>query len=260
MAFRNSASGSRPLERRRIVRSLACLRQQRKKQSFIRSGSVWKKREIDMKHNRDTQNEDSRNEGRRKFLLLPRKGISPPAPAAEALPKRQGRIGLGTWKTQADFRQVHVTQGRKSLYEADFASGSLGWPYTRGEWLVAGGVYRQLDLGEDRRAYVGDAAWTDYTLTLQARKLGGQEGFLIFFHVHNDSNYCVWAIGGDGNTHSVLAQQARYARTVLAPEAPCRVERDRWYDLKVNVAAGRIRCWLDGKFIHKGEHRPIAAS
>ena len=28
----------------------------------------------------------------------------------------------------------------------------------------------------------GDPAWTDYTIRLKARKLGGDEGFLVLYH------------------------------------------------------------------------------
>jgi len=40
---------------------------------------------------------------------------------------------------------------------------------------VTGGVYRQGDTATGL-SYFGDENWTDYTLTLKARKLRGPEG------------------------------------------------------------------------------------
>lgn len=171
--------------------------------------------------------------------------------------KAHGRIGLGTWKTQAEFRQVRVTSNDKALFIDDFSPGSAGWPYTHGEWAVQDGAYRQTDPSEDRRAYAGGLDWTDYTLTLQARKLGGQEGFLIFFRVADPDHYCVWALGGDGNTRTVLAKQVGTAATRLDPGGMCHIDSNRWYDLKVSVSGAHIRCWLDGKIIHDVVVQPL---
>ncbi len=169
-----------------------------------------------------------------------------------------GRIGLGTWKTQAEFRQVSVNSGGKMLYVDDFRVGLTGWPITKGEWTVQDGMYSQMDMGEDRRAYVGDPQWSDYTLSLQARKLSGQEGFLIFFRVTDSDHYCVWALGGDGNTHYVLAKQVGKTGTRLAPTAASHIDAKRWYDIRVTVQGPRIRCWLDGALIHDVTVQPSA--
>jgi hypothetical protein len=160
-----------------------------------------------------------------------------------------GRIGLGTWKTQAEFRQVSVNSGDKMLYVDDFRVGMTGWPVTKGEWAVQDGMYTQMDMGEDRRAYVGDPQWGDYTLSLQARKLSGEEGFLIFFRVTSSDHYCVLALGGDGNTHHVLAKQVGEIGTRLAPSVPGHIEAKRWYDIRITVQGAHIRCWLDEALI-----------
>ena len=171
-----------------------------------------------------------------------------------------GRIGLGTWKTQAEFRQVTVNSGGKMLYVDDFRVGLTGWPITKGEWAVQDGVYCQTDMGEDRRAYVGDPSWSDYTLSLQARKMSGQEGFLIFFRVTDSDHYCVWAIGADGNTDHVLAKQVGETGTRLAVYGSGHIVSKRWYDIRVMVQGAHIRCWLDGALIHDITVQPSASN
>ena len=37
---------------------------------------------------------------------------------------------------------------------------------------------------------------------------------------------------------------------VAAPSVEGRIETGRWYDIKVENIAGRVRCWLDGKLVH----------
>jgi alpha-L-arabinofuranosidase len=91
----------------------------------------------------------------------------------------RGAVGLGTWETQAEFRNLKVVSAQgETLFAADFGQGAAGWRTVRGAWQATEGVYRQTELAQDCRAVAGDPAWTDYTITLQARKLGGAEGFL----------------------------------------------------------------------------------
>ena len=45
-----------------------------------------------------------------------------------------GAIGLGTWSTEAEFKDIRVTAADKTLLAADFAQGSPGWKPFRGQW------------------------------------------------------------------------------------------------------------------------------
>ena len=61
---------------------------------------------------------------------------------------------------------------------------------------------RQNSAGvEDARLMVGDANWNDYTLSLKARKTGGDEGFLIMFQVPNSESKSWLNLGGWDNTN-----------------------------------------------------------
>src|SRR5450759_938286 len=49
----------------------------------------------------------------------------------------RGSIGLGTMNSQAEFKDVKVTQGEKVLYASDFAKGVTEWRSGRGgQWSV----------------------------------------------------------------------------------------------------------------------------
>ena len=158
-----------------------------------------------------------------------------------------GAVGVGTWTTQAEYKDIVVTQGDKVLYKSDFAKGSEGWKFVTGNWKVEDGVLKQSSRDENCRAVVGDPSWTDYTITLKARKTGGGEGFLVLFRVASDNGYAWWNIGGWGNSRHAI----EWARSQIGRAEDGSIQTDKWYDVKVEVGdGGRIKCYLDGKLIH----------
>ncbi len=162
-------------------------------------------------------------------------------------PPPSGGIGVGTWNTEAEFKDIKVTApGGTVLFTSDFDHGvTNGWKFLgNGDWSMQDGALRQTVARDNSRALAGDRSWTDYTLELKARKLGGSEGFLILFHVQNDQQRSWWNVGGWGDTQSAVEMD----ETMDAK--PSHIETGRWYDLKVQVRGDRIRCWLDGRLVH----------
>ena len=170
------------------------------------------------------------------------------APPVAAVPLPKGKIGVATWATQAEFKDISVTQGGKTLYAKDFATGDGDWTLGSGQWQAVDGVLRQTSDAIDCRAEAGDTSWGDYTYHLQARKLGGKEGFLIQFHVQNDANRVWWNIGGWNNERSALQTFHDGGMREIGTTQNT-VETNRWYDVRVEVKGYRIRCFLDGKLV-----------
>lgn len=176
------------------------------------------------------------------------------APVSSSLPS--GKVGVATWATQAEFRDVQVTQGGKTLYATDFAQGAGDWTLGQGQWAAQNGVLSQTGGQTNDRATAGDTAWTDYTYHVQARKLSGREGFLIAFHYKDDANLVWWNIGGWGNTHTAIEQIHNGSNTQLGPDVPLTVETGRWYDIRIELQGRQIRCFLDGKLIEEVTDTP----
>jgi alpha-L-arabinofuranosidase len=176
---------------------------------------------------------------------------------ATAVTEPRGAIGLGTWATQAEYRDVTVTHNGQTLFAADFTQGATGWRVVRGDWQVVDGAYRQNGLATDCRAVAGDPNWRDYTLSLRARKLGGAEGFLIMFRVRDDDNWNWWNLGGWGNSKHAVEQCVAGGKSIVSNEVPGSIETGRWYDIRIEVQGTRIRCYLDGKLIHDFEEKPL---
>ncbi len=184
--------------------------------------------------------------------------LVPQGVAPVAAPMPSGKIGVATWATQAEFKDVQVTQGDKTLYATDFAQGATDWTLGQGQWAARNGVLRQTGDQTNDRATAGDTHWADYTYHVQARKLSGREGFLIAFHYRDDANLIWWNIGGWGNTRTGIEQLHNGSNTQLGPNVPLTVETGRWYDIKIEVQGRAIRCFLDGKLVEEATDTPPA--
>jgi alpha-L-arabinofuranosidase len=170
------------------------------------------------------------------------------APAAEQSSSEEGRggaIGVGTWLTQAEFKDIKVTKGDKTLFSCDFADGTKGWRLLRGDWKAQDGVLRQNSSADNVRAVAGDKSWTDYTYSLKARKLGGAEGFLILFNVRDENRKSWWNLGGWGNQRHAIEMGG-----IVGREVPGSIETGRWYDIRIETSGKTIKCYLDGKLNH----------
>ena len=162
-----------------------------------------------------------------------------------------GMIGVGTWNTAAEFKDVKVTApDGKVLFTSDFSDGTKNWQLLGegAEWKTQSGALHQTAEKEFIRALAGEKSWTDYTLTLKARKISGAEGFLILFRIGGTEDRTWWNIGGWNNT-----QDAIEAGGTLDSK-PGHIETDRWYDLKVVVSGKNVKCFLDGEIIHDTDY------
>jgi alpha-L-arabinofuranosidase len=165
-------------------------------------------------------------------------------------PVSKGTIGVGTWNAQAEYRDIQVD----------------GKPVTGGEWKPLGGdwsnqngVISQTGGGEDRRDVLSLPALSDasdYTVTLKARKTGGDEGFLVLFHNTDEQNYFWWNIGGWGNTGTAVEKAVNGQKSELGTRGKSHIETGRWYDLKIEVKASHIRCFIDGKLVQDTSEIP----
>jgi alpha-L-arabinofuranosidase len=166
------------------------------------------------------------------------------APKVGMQPK-SGFIGVGTWLTQAEFKDIKVTRGNETLFTCDFSDGTQGWQLHGGAWAVQDGALRQMANAVNVRAFAGNKSWNNYTYSLKARKLGGAEGFLIPFLVQDEDVKSWWNIGGWGNTRHGLELEG-----VVAKDVPGSIETGRWYDIRIELNGDNIKCYLDGKLIH----------
>lgn len=159
-----------------------------------------------------------------------------------------GRIGVGTYNTAAEFKDIRVERDGKMVYQSDFSKGAEGWsPETgrrnAGTWEVVDGAYRQKDRAV-AFSYFGDASWNNVTVTLKARKISGAEGFVV--SVGNaDDRRVQFNIGGWNNRQHAI----QTGDTIVTEAVRGGVDEGRWYEVRVEVRDRQVRGYLDGKLI-----------
>jgi alpha-L-arabinofuranosidase len=161
----------------------------------------------------------------------------------------KGGVGVGTWLTQAEFKDAKVTRASQVLFQGDFTAGIQGWKRAGGDWKTQDGVLVQSNLDADIRLTTGEAGWTDYTYEVKARKTGGEEGFLVLFHVEDKDNCLFLNLGGWGNTRSAIEWIRHGTKNEIGKTEPVTIETGRWYDVKIEVAGQSIKAYLDGRLI-----------
>lgn len=183
--------------------------------------------------------------------------------------KLNGRVGVSTWDTQAEFKDIEVRSTDDVLWRATLTGAGHEWTNEAGEmdklgaWAITGGALKQTSRDLGGRMVAGDATWTNYIFSLKARKLAGAEGFLIMFRVRDKGNWLWWNLGGWGNTRHGIEKCVAGGKSLLVAQDGGKIETGKWYDIRIELENDRIRCYLDNKLIHdvldNGGAAPIAA-
>lgn len=170
-----------------------------------------------------------------------------------------GGVGLGSWMTSVAYDNLKVTSNSTNevLYESDFeASTTLkddGWNLHEGDWNIKDGRLIQANTGDPYDTntgdsiYIGDTDWTDYTMTVEAEILGGNEGFIIPICFENTANHIFWNIGGWGNTVSCLQIVENNAKSgqISGTTKNLVLKKNQVYNLKVVVSGNNVKCYID---------------
>ncbi|MGN0543164.1 MAG: alpha-L-arabinofuranosidase C-terminal domain-containing protein [Acutalibacteraceae bacterium] len=170
-----------------------------------------------------------------------------------------GRVGVGTWYTAAQFDNVKIVSNKsgKTLGSDRFTVNDFWWNWdnaTDGEFKITGGKLVQGSTwmpysNTGTVAYYGCDGWTDYTYTVEATKLDGEEGFIIPFAVKDTKNCFFWNIGGWQNTVSCLQRIENGVKTgrIQGTVKPFTAETGKTYNLKVVVSGTAVKCYIDGE-------------
>jgi len=160
-----------------------------------------------------------------------------------------GAIGVGSWNTTVEYKDIVVTSNNLVLYRSDFADeGTKNWKLVDGRWSARDGVLAQTAIQKNCRAILGPTSWANYTITLRARKTGGDEGFLVLFNWLDDRNFTWFNVGRWGGT-ACVEQYVDGNSSILGNEVPQAIENDIWYDLRVVVTGPRVECYVNGNLI-----------
>lgn len=152
----------------------------------------------------------------------------------------KGALGVGTFASEVEFKDISLTQNGQTVS----LDNAPGWKPKSGRWSRADGVYRQSsrDANEIWSFLAGD--FGDKTINLKARKVAGDEGFLVSLGEIDGLRIQV-NFGGWGN--SIHAIQINSAEAVASTRG--KIETGRWYDVRVETENRTVRAYLDGKLV-----------
>lgn len=158
-----------------------------------------------------------------------------------------GRFGFGSWNTQVEFKDVKVTREDGTVVSLDLNNSVE----TEGAWTLENGVLSQTSMKTPAKYIVDGFSGNQFTLECKARKVGGHEGFLIYFGLSQDNKQgFVYNVAG-WNNQTTAIEGVSDGRTsgVVSDRVSQSLENDRWYDVKMVVTPQQSELYMDGKLI-----------
>ena len=168
-------------------------------------------------------------------------------------PLMAGRFGLGAWNTQTEFKDLRVYDDQGQLVLSDEFKTLENWDGPGiGQWRAENGVLRQTDLGRSPALLLlKTPELTTGRVTLKARRVGGSEGFLLFFNASNVDRFLFCNYGAAGNAFSAIQDRGVPEGCAFkgGRSTAGKIENDRWYDLTLIVGRDKAEMFLDGKLV-----------
>lgn len=155
-----------------------------------------------------------------------------------------GRIGLGGWNTDNEYRELKVTLPDGRVIEADM---ERGWTPKGGTWSAADGTLSQEGPGVMRWSiWDSPEEFSDCSISVKARKKSGDEGFILYFGMQGETGY-VLNIGGWSNQTTAFQHIVGADMPQIPNNIAQQVETGRWYDIRIDIHGDSFTYSLDGK-------------
>ena len=132
------------------------------------------------------------------------------------------------------------------IWDRSFEGGGAGVA-----WTVQDDCVCQEGAAADVRLTFGSPRWSDYEFTVDARKTGGEEGFLILLRALNKQEF-YWAnLGGWRNAGHALERGIKGGGRwgAVTRRVDGQIEADHWYKIRAKCEGPRIQVWLDDDLV-----------
>lgn len=158
-----------------------------------------------------------------------------------------GNLGFGSWNTQVEFKDVKVTGKDGTAANLDLNNATD----QKGTWTLKDGVLSQTSSETPSRYIVDGFSSNHFTLECKVRKVGGDEGFFLYFGLSQGAKqgYVYNVAGWNNQTTAVESVSDGRTGGVVSERVSQSLENDRWYDVKLVVAPQKSELYMDGKLI-----------
>lgn len=159
----------------------------------------------------------------------------------------KGRLGFGSWATQVEFKEAKVTGEDGAVTELDLSHSTE----TRGIWNTENGILEQTSLESPTKYVVDGFSGNHFTLECKTRKVGGNEGFFIYFGLSEDGKKgFMYNIAGWNNQTTAVEQVSEGRNAgVVSGNANQTIENEKWYDVKLVVTPRESKLYMEGELI-----------
>lgn len=129
-------------------------------------------------------------------------------------------------------------------------------------WVIEDGLVKQESRSADCRLLLGKDSqgqqpWTDYEFRVKAKKIAGNEGFLIIFRAAPDMSSYYWVnIGGWGNECIAIEKETKKSRGrhVIGPRTQIKGIADgEVCDIRLVVVGQKIQVFINDECVHEIE-------
>lgn len=173
--------------------------------------------------------------------------VSETTTAGKAKPFSAGGIGLGSYATQCEYKDITITtaDGTTHRVNVNELQGK------KGEWKVSGDIICQSSDEQVTVAQLPQFSSDTYTLELKARKLDGKEGFFIYYGLDDNgrNGYAVNIGGWNNRTTAVQPMHRGRVNDTVSRSVRQTIDTNRWYDVKISVTPQAATLFVDGKEI-----------
>ncbi|MGH2637843.1 MAG: alpha-L-arabinofuranosidase C-terminal domain-containing protein, partial [Rhabdochlamydiaceae bacterium] len=172
---------------------------------------------------------------------------TPSFPSQPVVEPKSVEIGIGTWNTKAEFSYLRLTSKGKT-----FSVSQSPTHYSGSKWNEENQSYSNQKVAEPSLCLFylkNEGNSPDYTFNLDAKKVSGDEGFLICVKGSGANTYIWWNIGGWGNTAVAVEKSQDGGKSELTSRLPFKVETGKAYHIQVSVKGNSLKLYIDGKLV-----------
>lgn len=172
--------------------------------------------------------------------------------AQQSRPVFGGNIGVATWDTHSEYKDMEIIQNGKTVYRSDFLNHPGDWASVRGNWQMQDSALAQTIDGPQTLAYLKDKKFDSYTLKVKARKLSGTNAFIIAFAIKDSNTFFRAHIGSWVNSHCTFERVSDgydVADMITQQELREPIVTGRWYDIRLEVSDDSVACYLDNRLL-----------